>query len=173
MKRNSNEFLFRGFHPDEKGDKTIAIGEKKIKGRWLLGYLWRGANQSYITPYNLGVGYDENTHRISAHAYEVITETIGASTALWDEQFQIIYQGDVVEFNDGQSRFIGLVVFECGAFGIATRETIPVEFRDSCKNDNFVSFWEIIWNQSAFDSTSVGNVTVIGNCWENPELLGA
>ena len=38
-------------------------------GEWIYGYLWRGANNSFITPYNLGIGYDSEKHCINATHY--------------------------------------------------------------------------------------------------------
>lgn len=55
---------------------------------------------------------------------------------------------------------IGTVVFECGAYGIAFDEMIDYDYIFSqiltitrcdnnpyfCQNDNFISFWELLWN---------------------------
>ena len=56
---------------------------------------------------------------------------------------------------------IGKIVFSCGAFGIFIADEVPWDtpLRElvrktveiallSCYNDNFISFWEIVWNLS-------------------------
>ena len=54
----------------------------------------------------------------------------------------------------------GEIIFESGAYGIGFLETIDWDYIDSqipivtgtdnnprfCRNDNFVSFWELLWN---------------------------
>ena len=64
--------------------------------------------------------------------------------------------------NDNVSLFglKGVVVKECGAYGIVFDDTIPWNVLygmiqketgcdnepSFCNNDNFISFWEIVWN---------------------------
>lgn len=84
-------------------------------------------------------------------------------TGLHDEEGTPICSGDEIEYNDGFYYFRGTVVYECGAFGIGVKETLPSDlFSDYCRNDNFISFWEIIWNSDEPDEGFVPNVKIIG-----------
>ena len=77
-------------------------------------------------------------------------------TGVYDKNRNSIYIGDTVRFMDKT----GVVCFESGAYGIGFDATIdwdkietaiPVETGCDnslygCFNDNFISFWEILWN---------------------------
>ncbi len=107
--------------------------------------------------------------------------TYMSSVGLRDKNEKLIYEGDIVRFN-GQ---IGIIVFECGAFGIAIDDDVDYdriqEFMDKdeeccgsafegCFNDNFISLWEIYWNLCCIENY-LYMVEVIGNIHEHPELL--
>lgn len=78
------EFLFRGFHTDENGTKTITIDGKQIKGEWVEG--------CYV--------YDNNlNHHIRAFDncyYAVIPETVGQFTGLTAKNDKMIFEGDIM-----------------------------------------------------------------------------
>lgn len=73
-----------------------------------------------------------------------------------DYNGKTIYTGDMVDLFG----MIGTVVFCCGAYGIGFEETIDWNNIESkifdvtgcnntphfCYNDNFISFWELLWN---------------------------
>ena len=40
----------------------------------------------------------------------------------------------------------------------------------ACENDNFISLWEIKWNFNDIEN-SIETIEVIGNIFDNPELL--
>lgn len=76
-------------------------------------------------------------------------------TGVYDKNCKLIQLGDTVCFLD----MIGEVCFESGAYGIVfdfvdwdkIETAIPVETGCdnslyACCNDNFISFWEIMWN---------------------------
>lgn len=99
-------------------------------------------------------------------------ELIRKYTGLTDSNGKRIFEGDTVSFCGME----GKVVFCAGAFGIATKETI--DYDQLCREiaewcgadntehfsycDNFISFWELIWN-FGHDDNSCPSVTVIGN----------
>lgn len=81
----------------------IYRAKRKDTGEWVYGYLWCGASSTYITPYNLGVNYDETMHKITATAHEVDPDTIGQSTGRYDKNEKRIYEDDIIlkTYKDG------------------------------------------------------------------------
>lgn len=120
----------------------------------------------------------ERKHYFGYH--EDLDPIIMQYTGLKDTHYTEIYLGDVV-------RLFGFdyeVVFECGAFMLASRETIDYDKLSSnianytgcdnapyfCMNDNVISLWEVYWNFNE-EEDCVKCCEVIGNIYENPELL--
>lgn len=105
---------------------------------------------------------------------DVIPKTVGQYTGVvTDEESIRIYKDDIIRFNDGNVSFVGRVDKECGAWGIVA-DDIPLDYKYACQNDNFISFWEIMWNANNPDlilDDIVPYVRVIGNIHDNPELL--
>lgn len=116
----------------------------------------------------------------SLQGFEVDRNTICQCTGL-DKNGKLIWENDIVELFGHR----GVIKYACGSFGIAYRKNIDWEEIQSnimrvtgcenilyaCENDNFISLWEIYWNFNDEDD-SVNTVEVIGNIFDNPELLG-
>jgi len=115
-----------------------------------------------------------NTNGISN--IDVDESTLDQYIGLKDRNIIEIYEGDIVRFNNQ----IGKVVFENGSFGIGFIDFInwkrlEWDYKDSftgdntlpcCYNDHFISFFEIYEICDNYD-----DVEVIGNIYDNPELL--
>lgn len=81
---------------------------------------------------------------------------INLDTNIYDKNLKPIKVGDKVSLFG----MTGTVIFECGAYGIGFLNPINWDLIESkipeitecyntpcfCCNDNFVSFWELIWN---------------------------
>lgn len=116
----------------------------------------------------------------SPFAFEVRPDTICQCTGLTDKNGNLIWENDVVEFFGHK----GVIVCECGSFGIAYKTLIDWEEIQSnikcvtgcenilyaCENDNFISLWEICWNFNDEDN-SLCTVEIAGNIFDNPELI--
>ena len=117
----------------------------------------------------------------TAYCWKVDPKTVGQYTGLTDKNGVRIFEGDIVKIVDFQ---MGCVVYECGAFGIAVKPYIDWNYLDSeiaeitgcnnspdfCRNDNFISLWELMWNYNQ-EENSCDVVQVIGNIHDNPEIL--
>lgn len=101
---------------------------------------------------------------------EVDPKTVCPCTNVQDCTGKWIYLHDIVEYDDGQYKFKGEVVFEAGAYGVGSSDIIKLDLKDSCACDNFVSFWELLWNSEDPCSNEVP-VSVIGNIFDNKELI--
>ena len=154
----NNRYIFRG----KRGDN----------GEWAEGYLMQWSDGTIrICVEN---GNDEKT------ATTVIPETVGQCTGLTDKNGKLIFEGDVVKIVDFQA---GIITQECGAFGVSIAPRIDWDYLDSeiaevtgcdnmpyfCRNDNFISLYELMWNYNQEDFCGV--VEIIGNIHDNPELL--
>ena len=95
---------------------------------------------------------------------------IDSFTGIYDEEL------NTLEVDDEVSLFgmKGIVTFECGAYGIGFDERIDWDLIESkisevtgcdntphfCHNDNFISFWELMWNFNCEDNhCTVVNLT--------------
>lgn len=155
--------------------EVLFRGKRTDNGEWiegsLLGIDWCDKPSTYSIAPNTPVSV----------FYSVIPETVGQYTGLTDKNGVRIFEGDIVKIVDFQ---MGCVVYECGAFGIAVKPYIDWNYLDSeiaeitgcnnspdfCRNDNFISLWELMWNYNQ-EENSCDVVQVIGNIHDNPELL--
>ena len=138
---------------------------------WILGFLsMHKTGKYFIRPIGGSALSSE----------EVDKNTICQCTGLKDKNGKLIWENDIVDFLGHK----GLVKYECGSFGIGFKNTIDWEEITSyimpitgcenslyaCENDNYISLWEIYWNFNDEDN-SVNTVEVIGNIFDNPEML--
>jgi hypothetical protein len=166
MEKFKRTLLYRGFNSNENGDTTITIGDRKLKGSWVIGYLQLSKNMAFIIPYKTEVSaFAMPGNTIMTQAIQVERDTVSMNAGVYDDFDlpQLIFQDDIVEYNDGIHFFTGKVVFEAGAFGIACDDNLPIE----SSSDNFISFYEMIIKQDYVDEYMVVDyVKVIGNVWE-------
>ena len=163
------ELKFRGM-TRKKGEKVYLDGTP-VEGNWVYGGVMQGKG-------DFSVIYENETYDKKV----VYTDTLCQYTGLKDKNETEIYEGDIVEFLDVD--MVGQVVYENGCFGIGFKDYIDWNFIEecieeitgynnilrACLNDNFISLWEIMWNYND-EENSIYTVKVIGNIFDNPELL--
>ena len=89
----------------------------------------------------------------SVDGYEVIPETIGQFTGLYDKNGKEIYEGDILAFNDSY-----------------------VDFNDVIEVRFVRGIFAFLWNGNLEDECPINAPTrewanVIGNIYDNPELI--
>lgn len=145
------EILFKGFHPDKNGSQKVFVDGKWIKGFWVYGYYikadkhWHkyGVHEDFImTSAIQNGGWFVVTQR-----YSVIRSTVGQCTGLIDKNGKKIFEGDVCKFKDS----LGYVKFD-----------------DSDSMFTFIYDTNICVDFGCIYGTEL---EVIGNIFENPELL--
>ena len=154
--------------------ESLFRGKRVDTGEWVFGDLLHNCDCVKIR---------ENETEINhvARSFPVLPKTIGQYTGLTDKNgLTKIFEGDVVKLFDIA---IGEIVCECGAFGISCRQ-IDYDYLASeiasvtgcdntpmfCRNDNFVSLWELYSNYNE-ENSEISVIEVIGNIYDNPELL--
>ena len=167
-------------------DRYLFKGKRLDNGEWVTGNLiqnpffkgvrsWISSEQEYKTRLR-------SISRTQAlwDSIEVDSSTICQCTGLKDKNDKLIWENDIVDFLGHK----GVIKYECGSFGIAYKNIIDWDEIKSkimsvtgcdndlyaCENDYFISLWEIYWNFNDEDD-SVDTVEVIGNIFDNPELL--
>ena len=155
-------------------------GKRADNGKWVYGGYHKWETRQPCPVGNDELKSDEIKHVIIINSFadwgmpramqacEIIPETVGQYTGLKDNNGTKIFEGDIVEYNDGYDYFKGEVTFENGAFGIGCDEIIGIS--NGC-SDNFENLWQLFWNQEVTDEPMLYYCSVIGNIHDNPELL--
>ena len=155
-------------------DRYLFKAKRFDNGEWVQGYLI----YSFTGVPIIVTEYDHILMLVTK--YEVDPKTICQCTGLKDKNGKLIWENDIVDFLGHK----GAINFECGGFGIGYQKNIDWEeiqanimrvtgcenILYACENDNYISLWEIYWNFNN-DDDSVNTVEVIGNIFDNPELL--
>ena len=97
---------------------------------------------------------------------EVWNETIGQFTGLTDELDREVYEGDIIKLDGSPEMGVRVVVFYEESFNIATRKEYDYLQQGSHPYLNDYAHMDCLntWSNS-------GLVRVIGNIYDNPELL--
>ena len=135
--------------------REILFRGKNIKGNWYEGLLAHNIAKDEW--------YISNKAGIST-AYRVCPETIGQFTGLTDKNGVKVFEGDIVKGTAYSAKFVGIIVWidEIGGFGVRYRKRQEA------------TAWE---NSSIVKCASKGRTDefaaeIIGNIYENPELIG-
>lgn len=136
------EIKFRG----KRIDKDVFVFGDLLTG---MGYK---KGKFYILPHLTYYPGDCN----SLDGYEVIPETVGQFTGLLDKNGKEIYEGDIIDCHNPSIKHLIFYNEKQGRFMAALNGDIENYFVGVCGLDN--SRW-------------TGSKRVIGNVYDNPELL--
>lgn len=134
-----------------------------MNGKWHYGSLIQlGNDWCQIIPTK------EHDDGIPIESIRVVSDSIGQFTGLKDKIGKEIYEGDVIKHDLGISEWVGkkwIVSFDMGAFQLITKgETAPLSFvyhAFAAIDNGVIDSWD------EYES----HLEVIGNIYENPELL--
>ena len=130
-------------------------GKRVDNGEWIVGYLFRLSEE--LNPFIMIKNRSES--------HEVFPETVGQYTGLTDKNGTKIFEGDIVciRYRNGEICCIGDVQFSHGVYG--------AEWLGTKKNKSMVGGWGQLHNLRRFDDDIINDIEVIGNIYDNPELL--
>lgn len=153
------EILFRG-QMRKKGEK-FTIGGLPLDSIWIYGGIFAASMKSdrcIITSYD------------DCKKYPVHADTVGQYTVLTDKNGTKIFEHDIISahlddlFHENETRLV-VVWHDYGFFGLRTRFV-------ECKDDGIWFVDEL--RKTRYESLGkyfVKNFEVIGNIYDNPELL--
>lgn len=129
--------------------REILFRGKDIHGIWHIGLLAHIGNAWYIS-----------NEAGNATAYEVIPDTIGQFTGLFDKNGVRIFEGDIIQYD--AKKYI--VKFGEGSFGTVYIDSkTVVAFSDYANGVSYIDYEKGV--ETLYD------VKVIGNLYDNLELL--
>ena len=138
-------------------------GKRKDNGEWVYGYYYYNKQQNSHYIINCQADLDVVgllNYEIIGNIYEVIPETVGQYTGLKNRNNKEIYEGDIILYmtpflydNDELIEETEIVEFVDGAF-----DPVFLMERDLHDLDDKPLF--------------IKNVEIIGNIYDNPDLMG-
>lgn len=94
-------------------------------------------------------------------------------TGMADYNFTDIYVGDIVEFTRNDITVIGYIVFELGGFAVVFNADDMYRIYQDTWNYNIKLLGELYLEQEDYiECNVIDNLKIIGNIYENPEILG-
>ena len=153
-------------------------GKRFNNGEWVEGYYLRNGDRCYICPYICFASYSGDNIIRFGNWYEVDPETVCQYTGLKDSNDNKVFEGDIIKYADRLD-------YECYMESLEA----PEEYEGCNYSDIFTTdkvIYEDFYNYPAFDldkhyfdvnalsELNNGNwyYEVIGNVFDNPELLG-
>ncbi len=110
-------------------------GKDWRNGEWKYGDLFTQSGTTYIRVHNSGGDHED---------FEVIAETVGQFTGMFDEDGERIFEDDIVEWRVNDSTRVGKVVYDEQGFDL-TEKVGDIE-------------WSICWDSYRGESRVLGNI---------------
>lgn len=147
-------------------------GRSKQTGRWLFGDLIRIDRCVFIAPFDVfWCDFIDRRETNPIHTpydvYEVFPSTVGQFTGILDKDGTKIYEGDIVECVSWNEFFTNP---DTGEVMEPFRRKVYIELRDGGFKmiEKLPEPWEDhIWDIITFS----GDITIVGNMADNPELV--
>lgn len=159
-------------------ERYLFRGKRKDNGEWVTGYLIQGNNTYIVTPEAIYYMVVSISYMASVEFVEVIPETVGQCTGLKDKNGNWIFEGDIFKFDDEVwsscytscgTEYDSYDVVNYGAIGF-NKDSASYDFIKYKYNENSIEA-DLHENCNIEFADFVTELEVIGNKWDNPELL--
>ncbi|WP_242398112.1 YopX family protein [Bacteroides xylanisolvens] len=131
-------------------NRTIKFrGKSADNGKWITGYYYHECGNTYIVEDRQSLS--ETSRNVP---YVVIPETVGQFTGLFDKNGKEIYEGDILHTI---------------TFGFEPEEYTAIILYDNCRFQ--LSNGRNLFYFGQSDLTKMDDTIVIGNIYDNPELI--
>jgi uncharacterized phage protein (TIGR01671 family) len=131
-------------------NRTIKFrGKSADNGKWITGYYYHECGNTYIVEDRQSLS--ETSRNVP---YVVIPETVGQFTGLFDKNGKEIYEGDILH---------------TVTFGFEPEEYTAIILYDNCRFQ--LSNGRNLFYFGQSDLTRMDDTIVIGNIYDNPELI--
>lgn len=164
----NRQILFRGFHPDENGTKTIQVKlvghnfTREYKGEWVYGLPFSRIGGGFFPDGVNAIRIDGGKQNI----FGVVAETVCQFTELTDTNGNKIYEGDIVKITD---ETINGIYYARVEFGNPNGQyNWSYQLVPMCK----MPFGVYILQWVDMEETGA-YIEVIGNIYENERKIGA
>ena len=143
------EILFRG-QTRRYGEKVRLNGEK-IKSNWVYGGIFPQNGDG-----DFAIIYQQEP---TIEKYPVYADTVGQYTGTKDKKGKKIFEGDILKIksHDYNYEYITQVYYSC--------HTLCVDIYGQDYDSTAIGFADDIWDEDCCE------IEVIGNIYDNPELL--
>lgn len=146
-------------------------GKRLDNGEWVYGFYWRIQNDD--TTYDNYILLDTTRHisNVTQTAFRVDPNTVGRYIELKDEKENEIYEDDIVEFEDlGEEGYEYKEGFDFTNYAVITWDNVYTKytltnFMES-ENSDYAND-----SHNEIDGQFLINTKIIGNIYDNPELL--
>lgn len=169
-------FIFRG-QTRRRGEKIENFSGEPMESAWSAGPgVARGAGDHSII-YGADVGMNAEAEAVFYDKRVVYSDTLGIFTGQLDKNGVRIFTGDIVQYqNDFEFDCQAVVKFgeygqdgSSGEYGPAPCLGFYVEVNNFTCPDWLDELPKYLWKQSILQVA--GDCEVIGNIWDNPDLL--
>ena len=152
-------------------------GKRTDNGKWVYGFFNGQSILEYRNDKGIITRADKNTHAIM-RPYPIDIETLGQYTSLTDKNGKKIFEGDIFKFKDEVwescytscgTEYDSWEVENYGVVGF-DEDTGRFDFIEYKYNENSVEA-DLHENHDIEFSDFVDTLEVIGNIYDNPELL--
>lgn len=147
--------------------REIEFRAKDLDLNWIYGNLIQNEDICLIAPKVFTLDYCDECDRPFELVYSVINKTIGQYTGLKDKNGKKIFEGDIVKLENGfYEGLYNYVEIEEDEYYAVYYDEKYARY-DLQTEDNNTEFKRVAWHQLVNEE-----IEVIGNIYDNPELVG-
>lgn len=133
---------------------------------WIYGYLHKDSDGNYC------VQPEDKLNE----SYEVIEESIGQATGLFDKKGKEVFEKDIILWGDKKAREKGtaiyaIIQYRSGCFGIFDGERFHEFYHYAASKWGKEEITDDMWDELPISEYFRACIEVVGNCHENKDLL--